>query len=245
MKTALITGASFGIGEQIAYELSRQGYRLILVARNKEKLNELSKQFKDSKIIALDLCDEISFDYLMKEIKDENIEVLINNAGVGYYGSFESLEENDIQRMIDLNIVVLTKLCYKIIPLMPKSSYVLNVSSTAAFQSGPLFSVYAATKAYVLSLSESLSVEYKDKHISVLCPGPTKTEFDQKANVVSSKIRDKMMMDAKKVAQCAIKGLFNNKTVIIPGMVNKCCVFASNIVPRSITNKIMKNSRIK
>ena len=187
---ALITGASSGIGLAMANYLNEIGVDLILVSRNKEKLEDLTKNFQvNVHIIILDLSNLEKIKELYVLTKNEEIDILINNAGFGLFGEFTSTNLNQEMEMIDVNIKavhLLTKLYLKDM-VKRNSGYILNVASAAGFGPGPLMATYYATKAYVLNLTEAISYELKAKNkdvsISVLCPGPVKTNFNKVANV--------------------------------------------------------------
>lgn len=224
----LITGASSGIGLDMAKYLAKQKHELILVAREKEKLEQVQKQLKTKvTIIVVDLAVEQKVKELYALTKKENIDILINNAGFGDCGYFTETDLNKELDMINTNVKavhILTKLFLKD---MEKKNfgYILNVASSAAFQPGPLMSTYYATKSYVYHLTEGVYYEQKKKksnvHISVLCPGPIKTNFN---NVAGVKFNIKQLK-SKDVAKYAIDKMFENKMLIIPGFKMKCAKF--------------------
>ena len=224
----LITGASSGIGLDMAKYLASQKHELILVAREKEKLEQVQKQLKTKvTIIVVDLAVEQKVKELYALAKKENIDVLINNAGFGDCGYFTETDLNKELDMINTNVKavhILTKLFLKD---MEKKNfgYILNVASSAAFQPGPLMSTYYATKSYVYHLTEGVYYEQKKKksnvHISVLCPGPIKTNFNKVAGV---KFNIKQLK-SEDVAKYAIDKMFENKMLIIPGFKMKCAKF--------------------
>ena len=224
----LITGASSGIGLDMAKYLASQKHELILVAREKEKLEQVQKQLKTKvTIIVVDLAVEQKVKELYALTKKENIDVLINNAGFGDCGYFTETDLNKELDMINTNVKavhILTKLFLKD---MEKKNfgYILNVASSAAFQPGPLMSTYYATKSYVYHLTEGVYYEQKKKksnvHISVLCPGPIKTNFN---NVAGVKFNIKQLK-SEDVAKYAIDKMFENKMLIIPGFKMKCAKF--------------------
>ena len=232
---ALVTGASSGIGRDIAKELSKKGYELILVARNKEKLEETQKELvTNSKIICMDLSNNESC-IKLKELTGD-VDVLVNNAGFGDFGSFEETDLNKELDMIKTNIMamhILTKIYLKDMKKKDKG-YILNVASIAGFLPGPLMSTYYATKAYVVSLTESISEELRrsksNVKISILCPGPVKTNFNNVANVKFSI----PSQSSEYVAKKAVEGMFKNKLIIIPGIKIKMVKFFSKIVPDKI-----------
>lgn len=229
---ALVTGASSGIGRDIAKELSKKGYELILVARNKEKLEETQKELvTNSKIICMDLSNNENC-IKLKELTG-NVDVLVNNAGFGDFGSFEETDLNKELDMIKTNIMamhILTKIYLKDMKKKDKG-YILNVASIAGFLPGPLMSTYYATKAYVVSLTEGISEELRrsksNVKISILCPGPVKTNFNNVANVKFSI----PSQSSEYVAKKAVEGMLKNKLIIIPGVKIKMVKFFSKIVP--------------
>lgn len=240
-KNVLITGASSGIGYELAKVFAKSGYNLILVARRLDRLQQLAENLlKDYnvmiKVIGIDLIKSNSVEEVLEQIKNWNlsIDILVNNAGVGICGFFN---ETDLKKDVDtiqLNIIALTKLTKLVVKEMVerRSGKILNVASTGAYQPGPLISVYYATKAYVVSFSEAIYNEFKPYNITVtvLCPGTTSTEFSQNAG----KGDLKNAMSAKKVAEIAYKGLMKDKRIVIPGSLNKFLVFMSKIIPRNL-----------
>lgn len=241
---ALITGASSGIGRDMARVLSDKGYDLILVARNKEKLNELKNELKTGiKIIPLDLGNLDNCKELYSKVKDENVDVLINNAGFGLIGSFRKTDLDKELNMIDLNIKavhVLTKLFMSDF-VKRDSGYILNVSSSASFQPGPLMATYYSTKSYVTHLTLALYEELKQMNsnvkISCLCPGPVDTNFNNVANC-EFKIK---ALSSEYVAKYAIDKMFKNKLLIIPGLNIRLAYFFGRFVPTKLKLKITYN----
>jgi short-subunit dehydrogenase len=248
MKTALITGASFGIGYELAKIFANEKYDLVLVARNRERLNEIESELKRHnniriKTMVKDLANPFSPQEIFDELKYDKIEVdvLINNAGFGLLGSFTELSLKEQLDMIQVNITSLVHLTGLILPTMINrgNGKIMNVASTAAFQPGPNMAVYYATKSYVLSFSKALYRELKDKNITVtaLCPGPTKTEFQKRARMENINLeRSKLMpyMSAEKVAIAGYKGLMKGKKVVIPGLLNKIGTKLVKIFPESL-----------
>jgi len=225
---ALITGASSGIGLDMAKYLATKKIELILVARSKEKLESIQKTLPTKvTIIVADLSSEKKVKELYPLIKKEKIDILINNAGFGKFGNFTETSLNDEIEMINTNIKalhILTKLVLKDME-EKNSGYILNVASSAAFQPGPLMATYYATKSYVYRLTEAIYYEEKKKkkniHISVLCPGPVNTNFN---NIAGVKFGVKPLT-SKYVAKYAIDKMFKNKLLIIPGFTMKCARF--------------------
>ncbi|MGD6794012.1 SDR family NAD(P)-dependent oxidoreductase [Metabacillus indicus] len=251
MKTVLITGASDGIGKELAYKYAQDGYRLVLAARSEEKLQKLAEELKPAPVIVKrkDLSDMNQVRELYEELKAESvqIDVLVNNAGFGLYGEFVRTSAEEELNMIDLNIKSITLLAKLFAPDMAErgSGHILNVASTAAFQPGPLMAVYYATKAYVLSFSEAIENELKGTgvSVSVLCPGPTKTGFSDRANLGQSKLFKSGVMDVKEVADAAYKGLQKKQTVIIPGLKNKMLAAAVRFMPRKTVTGVVRKTQ--
>lgn len=225
---ALITGASSGIGREIAKYLDSLGYELILVARDKEKLEQVSLKFKHKpKIIIMDLLVESNVKSLYVLTKNEDIDILVNNAGFGNFGMFTETDLNNDLEMLDVNIRavhILTKLFLRDMKKKDKG-YILNVSSSASFQPGPLMATYYSTKAYVLRLTEAIHYELKKEKskvsVSCLCPGPVNTNFNKTAGV---KFAVKPL-SASYVAKYAIDKMFKKKLIIIPGFKMKLAKF--------------------
>ena len=230
---ALVTGASSGIGKEMAKYLDSIGYELILVSRDKEKLEEVANSLKNkSKIIVMDLrqIDDIKSLYVL--VKNDDIDVLVNNAGFGLFGSFTETDLGRELEMIDLNIKayhILTKLFLKDMKRKNKG-YILNVASSAAFSSGPLMSTYYATKSYVYRLTEAIYYELKKEninvHVSCLCPGPVDTNFNRVAGV-SFAVKP---LTSKYVAKYAIDKMFKNKMLIVPGFKMKLVRFLNRFI---------------
>ncbi len=239
---ALITGASSGIGRDMAIYLSSLGWELILVGRNEERLNEVSKIINTkTEIISLDLSKDDAPKKLYSMCKNKGINMLVNNAGFGLFGEFDKTDLTAELDMINLNIKavhILTKLFLRDFKKR-NSGYILNVASAAAFMPGPLLSTYYATKAYVLRLTNAIAQELKESKskvsISALCPGPVNTEFNNRAGVVFS-IKP---ISSEFVAKYAIDKTLAGKHVIIPTAKMKICCALSPIVPNSILSPIV------
>lgn len=236
---ALITGASSGIGKDIAIELGKRNIDLVLVARNKEKLEETKKLINSNvEIISMDISNEQNCRNLYEKVKD--IDILVNNAGFGAFGKFSETDLSHELNMINTNVCaphILTKL-YLQDMIKKNSGYILNVASIAGFLPGPLMATYYATKAYLLRLTQGISEEIKkDKlniKISCLCPGPTKTKFLEKAGV-NFKTKS---AESSYVAKCAVKGMLKGKEIILPELKIKCARVLCKIVPDKILAKV-------
>ena len=240
---ALVTGASSGIGKEMAYYLDKLGYDLILVARDKVKLEEVqNKLSKKSKIVIIDLANEKKIKDLYMLVKNENIDLLINNAGFGLFGDYEDVDLLKELEMIDVNVKAVHILTRMFLKDMDKrgSGRIINVASSAGFlKGGPLMSTYYATKSYVVSFSLAIYEELRRKNsnvkISVLCPGPVDTNFN---NVAGVKFNIKSLT-AEYVAKYAInQSLKNNKLIIVPGTATKLGVLVTRFLPTKLILKI-------
>jgi uncharacterized protein len=250
-KTALITGASFGIGLELARIFAREGHNLVLVARNADKLRQLASELEKahgtrSLILATDLTEPGAPAYLIDQTTraDIQVDVLVNNAGFGQYGLFAENDLEECLRQIQLNVTALTHLTRLYLPAMieRESGRILNVASTAAFQPGPLMAVYFATKAYVLHLSEALSNELKGTGVTVtcLCPGATATEFHKRAKATGQRMLKFGSMDARTVAEDGYRALMAGKPVVISGFKNWLVAQSVRFSPRSLVAAIAR-----
>jgi uncharacterized protein len=250
-KTVLITGASGGIGRELAFQFAKDGYKLVLVARSENKLQMLADELSPApvSIKVKDISSSEGVYELVNELKVENnkVDVLVNNAGFGLYGEFTETSINEELNMIDLNIKTLTLLTKLLLPSMVqnKTGHILNVASVAAFQPGPLMAVYYATKAYVLSFSEALENELQGTGVgvSVLCPGPTETGFSDRANLEQSKLFKGKVMDAESVAKLGYAGMKQKKSVIIPGLKNRLLTILVRLLSRKTVTKVVRNAQ--
>lgn len=241
---ALVTGASSGIGYEISKYLSKKGYDIIAVARNKFALETLKKEVKTNvQVVVLDLSKTNNCFKLHEMIKNEEIDVLINNAGFGMYGNFEVLDIKKEIDMINVNILacdILTKLFLKDMKERNKG-YILNIGSIAGFMPGPLMSSYYASKSYVVKLTQAIRKELKKSKsgvsVSVLCPGPVNTHFNENAGV---KFAVKPLT-SEYVAKYAIDMMFKKKLVIVPGFTIKIARFFSKFTPDNILAEIAYN----
>lgn len=239
---ALITGGSSGIGYSMAKYLSSLGYDLILVARDKARLQAIQKELPtEVKIVVADLSKESKLKELYVLCKNDNIDILINNAGFGMFGPFTSSDLSTELDMIDVNIKALHILTKLFLKDMRKrgSGYILNVSSAASFQAGPLMSTYYATKAYVsrltLAIYEELRRDKSGVHISCLCPGPVATNFNNVADVQFAM----KGLDSDYVAKYAIDKMFKKKLIIVPGIKMKTTIFLNRLVSTKFALKIV------
>lgn len=253
----LITGASSGIGFELAKVFARNSHNLILVARSAAKLEELKNEIKAAhkvsvEVISLDLSKPESAEELFNATQSKNLQVdiLINNAGFGDHGLFVNSELKKNQEMIDLNILTLTKLTHLYVQpmLKNKSGKIMNVASTAAFQPGPLMSVYYATKAYVLHFSEGLHEELIGTGVTItsLCPGATASGFQAAANLSNVALLDTIKIPSSRdVAEYAYSALMNKKVVAIHGLMNAIFANGVRLLPRSLIRKIAKKLQEK
>jgi uncharacterized protein len=249
--TALITGASGGIGKALADKFAQDGHSLVLVARSKEKLEQYAEEYRryhgvGVKVIAKDLYNAEVCREIYEELQREQIQVdyLVNNAGFGLWGTFLETDGEDELRMIDLNCKTLTYMTKLFLPGMVERGHggILNVASMAAFQPGPLMAVYYATKAYVLSLSGAIADELRGTGVSVtaLCPGQTATNFVERANLGQSKLFQGKVMDVKKVADIGYRAFFQGKLTVVPGAFNSVLAFFSQRMPISVSARVAR-----
>ncbi|HWZ81403.1 MAG TPA: SDR family oxidoreductase [Terriglobales bacterium] len=249
--TALITGASFGIGQELAGIFAREGYNLVLVARTADKLRQLASELEKahgtrSLILASDLSAPGAAAYLHDQTTraDITLDVLVNNAGFGQFGLFAESDLETCLQQIQLNITTLTHLTRLYLPEMleRKSGRILNVASTAAFQAGPLMSVYYATKAYVLHFSEGIANELHGSGVTVtcLCPGPTVTEFHKRANMLSARMLQFGAMDAHTVAEDGYRALMAGRPVVISGFRNWLLAQSVRFSPRRMVTAVAR-----
>jgi len=250
-KTALITGATAGIGNELSRVFAQNGFNRVLVARNKDKLAQMAKELEKNcnitvSIIKKDLCEQTAAQTIYDEVSAAGhfIDVLVNNAGIGMHGLFTDFDNDTIMNVIGVNITSLTLLCRLFGADMVKngSGKIMNVSSTAAFQAGPRMSVYYASKDYVLMLSEALNFEVKKSGVTVtaLCPGPTRTEFFDRHGMSHLKVATgPWVMDADDVAKAGFAGMMKGKRIVIPGFLNWISAFLTRFSPRNIPAAIV------
>ncbi|MBZ5721980.1 MAG: SDR family oxidoreductase [Acidobacteriia bacterium] len=249
--TALITGASGGIGYELARLFAKDHHNLVLVARSSGKLtqfaNELQRQFGVSaKAVALDLGASPAPQFLFDQVQREGIAIdfLVNNAGYGRHGEFAEIPLEESLGQIQLNIIALTQITKLFLgPMMERRrGRILNVASTAAFQPGPLMAVYYATKAYVLSFSEALANELKPNGVTVtcLCPGPTETGFQERAALAGSRLVKFGMMSAKAVANDGYRGMLAGRAVVVSGVQNWLLAESVRFAPRRLVTAISR-----
>lgn len=251
-RTALITGASSGLGIEFAHIHASKGDNLVLVARGKDKMNllkaELIKEFNVSvHVIGKDLTAQAAAKEIFDELKTKKIKIdyLINNAGFGDFGTFAQCDWDKQMDMINLNVMALTYLTRLFLPEMIKNKYgkILNVASTAAFQPGPTMSVYFATKAFVLSFTEAIANELKGTGVTAtaLCPGATDTGFKINASLDNSNLfKGNQIATSKDVAEFGYKAMIKGKTVVIHGLMNRIMAGSVRLAPRKMVAAIAK-----
>lgn len=243
-RTAMITGASSGIGVDIARELAAHGASIVLVARRTERLEAVAAELNaigvSATAVPCDLADPAA--RIVLAATQPGIDILVNNAGVGVFGMFSDSNWDDVANMLNVNITALTHLTHLFAAPMAARGWgrVMMVASTAAFQPVPLYAAYAATKAYVLSLSEALNVEYKSNGLkfTALCPGTTASEFFDVAHHKKSYLVEKSMMTSAAVAKVGIDALVKNKSSVVAGLANAAMAFGTRLSPRSLSAKL-------
>ena len=243
-KTALITGASSGIGAAMARDLARRGAHLVLVARRAERLETLAGECRlfgvSVQVAPTDLADPAARTALAARFSD--VDVLINNAGLGVFGALAETEWERVETMLAVNITALTHLIRLFATPMIARGYgrIMLVASTAAFQPVPLYAAYAASKSYVLSLGEALDVEMAARgvRVSVLCPGVTETEFFEVADQARSDFVKKSAMTADEVARIGVDALAKGRSSVVAGTMNAAMAFGTRFAPRALAAKI-------
>jgi len=248
-ETALITGASSGIGLDLARLFAKDGCDVVLVARSEGKLRELAAELErgggvTAHVIALDLARPDAAEALVQRLPGD-VDILVNNAGFGVAGPFVETDLAKELEMIQVNIVALTQLTKLLLPKMVarRRGRVLNVASTAAFQPGPLMAVYYATKAYVLSFSEAIADELRDSGVTVtaLCPGPTETGFAAVADMTASRLFNVAKpMSSAEVARAGYAAMRRGRRVVVPGVKNKLLTQSIRISPRRLVTTIVR-----
>ncbi len=249
-RTALITGASSGIGLELARLFAADKWDVALVARSEGKLNDLAAELQSAhgvtaRVIAADLAKPDAPARIIEALHGVEIEALVNNAGFGLGGEFAKTDLGAELEMIQVNVTALTHLTKLVLPAMVarRRGAILNVASTAAFQPGPLMAVYYATKAYVLSFSEAIADELRNSGVTVtaLCPGPTETGFAAVAKTESSMLFTMMRpSEAKDVARAGYEGMKRGKRVVIPGAKNKLLAQSVRVSPRRLVTTIVR-----
>jgi short-subunit dehydrogenase len=254
-RTALITGASGGIGEELAKVFAERGFDLVLVARTEAKLAALGESLAERHgiraiPIAADLSQSESPAEVVAQLASRGltVDVLVNNAGFAAYGKFQEIDLGHQRQLIQVNIAALTELTHHLLPgmLARRRGKILNVASTAAFMPGPLMAVYYASKAYVLSFSEALNNELAGTGVTVtaLCPGPTSSGFQARAQMEESRlVRGREIMDATTVARAAYAALMRGRPLVIPGRSNWLVTLMPRLLPRRIIPGIVRRAQ--
>lgn len=243
-RTALVTGASSGIGADIARELGKRGANVILVARRRDRLEALAAEFLPlgvkAEVTPCDISDEAA--RVALAVAHPNVDILVNNAGLGVFGMFADSEWNTIENMLAVNVTALTHLTHLFAGPMAARKYgrVMMVASTAAYQPVPLYAAYAATKAYVLSLSNALNVEYKAKGVkfTTLSPGTTQSEFFDVAAQKKSVMVEKTMMTSEAVAKIGVDAMAAGRGSVVAGTMNALMAFTTRFSPRGMAAEI-------
>lgn len=250
-QTALITGASTGIGYELARIFAARGYHLVVVARDEQKLGALAELVTRQHgtkvaVIPQDLSGPSAAEQVAQALARHGltVDVLVNNAGIGLYGEFASGDWAAQQQLLQLNIMTLAHLTRLLLPSMiaRRQGKILNIASTAGFQPGPLMALYYASKAFVLSFSEAIANELAGSGVTVtaLCPGPTTTEFQRRAGVEHTRLMSGRIMDAKRVAQAGFDELMAGKAIVVPGFRNRLLVWLLRLVPRSFAVRVVR-----
>jgi len=249
-ETVLITGASSGIGEALAWVFAEHGHDMILVARSVDKLDQLADELAGEHDVMVsvrpaDLSEPGSAQSLAKVLHREGqaVDILVNNAGVLEHGMFVDMALEDHQRMLHLNVAGLTEILASFLPDMVsrESGRILNVASVAAFQPVPSLATYAATKAYVLSLSEALAEELRGSGVTVtaLCPGVTETNMMAANESVAERLPSMLVGDVEKVAREAFRACMKGKTIVVPGTLNLAGTLALRNTPKWLVRRLM------
>jgi uncharacterized protein len=249
-KTAVVTGASSGIGAELAGLCAADGCDVVLVARRKDRMEALRPALLAAgagrvDVVAADLAADDGVDRLLEALRDARVDVLVNNAGYGLHGRFATMDAARIDEMLRLNVVALTRLTRALLPGMIERGFgrVLHVASTAAFQPGPLMAAYYASKAYVLSFSEAVHEELRGTGVTstCLCPGFTQTEFAVVAGITApTKLATMHIMQAKDVARAGYRGMQRGQRLVVPGAVNKATALLGQLGPRFLVPKVVR-----
>lgn len=250
MKIIIITGATSGMGKEFAFQLDKNLKSIDefwLIGRDLDKLEDVRNQMKTKcQLFVCDLNDRTALKKVMRQLHEEQVEIkmLVNCAGFGMIGSFEDIDYNDMVGMIDVNCRALTSLTYDCIPFMMDNSRIINVASSAGFVPQPYFSVYSATKSYVLFLSRALNAELKGRNIVVtaVCPGPVATKFFDKAEVNGSRlaIKDYVMAQPDKVVDRAIKDSIQRKEISVYGTLMSAYRYMAKAIPHRVVIEITR-----
>ena len=242
-RSALVTGASSGIGEAIARQLAGAGIPVVVVARREDRLAALAGELSGVEVLAADLTSSAGLDTVIDRISRGDVDLVVNNAGFGTSGEFHELDPDRLDREIGLNVQALTRLSHAALAVMrpARRGYLLNVSSVVSFQPAPKLAVYAATKAYVTSLTESLHEEARRDgvHVTALCPGLTKTEFQSVSSSerYASEYPSWAWTSPEQVAEQGLRDVARNKAISVPGLLYKGMVTAADVAPRGLLRR--------
>jgi len=245
----LVTGASAGLGRDLAELFAGDGHHLVIVARNEQKLQDLAAQLRERHgvtvdVIVQDLAAADASTRIFDRLQGKTIDYLVNNAGFGSHGPFAESDISSQLEMLQVNIAALTHLTRLFLPAMLKrsSGRILNLASVAAYLPGPLMAVYYATKAYVLSFSEALANELAGSGVTVtaLCPGPTKTEFQTRAGIGESPLFKGKVMDSMTAARIGYNAMMRGRRVVVTGFSNKLSVLGMRFIPRRAASAIAR-----
>ena len=254
MPFALITGASTGIGKCIAEELAAKNYDVLLIARSecllKENCLSIQKKFPvTARYFSIDLAEENAAQkiYYWCQSNKYDVSILVNNAGYGLGGFFENRTCEANFNMLKVNMTTPVQLCQLFLPMLKlqPQAFILNIGSTAAYQAMPGFTLYGASKSFILNFTRGLHAELKNSNISVccVCPGATSTHFNERSELCKKAISkgEKLSMSAEKVAHISVEGMFSGKTEVVIGLVNRLGVFLSWLLPKSFSERIILN----
>jgi hypothetical protein len=254
-KTALVTGASSGMGVDFAHQLAKLGCNLVLIARRADRLYELQAEILEKynvsvEAVALDLLDVDAPRQLYNQLKaaGRTVDVLVNNAGLGLYGEFKAVDWEAMHHMLEVDVVALTHLTRLFVPDMIDRGYgyILLIGSTGSFQPSPTYSVYSAAKSYVLSLGEALHYELRKSGVNctVLCPGVTRTEFFKVAGQQMTAYQRRMAMESSDVVRIGINAMLRGRSCVVTGSMNAFLAWGTRLLPRQVlaaaTDRLMR-----
>ena len=250
--TAIVTGASTGIGRELARLLAADGHHVTLTARDRSRLEQLAAELRErhgreAAVIVADLAEPGAPETIVRQVEaaGRDVAVLVNNAGIGSHGPFAAADLARELAIIQVNVTALAHLTGLVVPGMVRrrSGRILNIASTAAFQPGPLMATYYASKAFVLSFSEALDAELAGSGVTVtvLCPGPTRTEFQQRAGMAGVPVASGFppMMDGATVARAGFRAMRRGVRLAVPGLLNRLAVFSVRLGPRRLATAVV------